>query len=135
MSDCGGSLGVLSHLSGQPVIGQSMQLGMDAGQAPGVVGFLAFAVHPAPGWPPCGLGLPGVGELMLDPAPPTPVALFGGATAWSGTAPLVFNFAIPYDPTLLTADVYVQGLWADFAGVAPPEPLRLTTGIALKIGG
>ncbi len=134
MSDCGGNLGTLTHTGGSSGIGDVLTLSMDAGQAPGVFAFLAYSLQPAPTWPPCGIPLPGIGEILISVTPPNPVLQVGGALTWTGT-PLAFNQGIPADVGLISVKLYAQGLFADLSGVtSPPEPFRLTGGVEIQIG-
>ncbi|MEM7309692.1 MAG: hypothetical protein AAF682_23655 [Planctomycetota bacterium] len=133
MSNCGGNLGTLAHVSGEPTLGSILSVEMDAAQALGAIGYLAVAIQPVAGWPPCGVTLPPAGELLISAAAPNPVLVFGGGTGWSG-APLPFVFPVPVDLTLIGVSVYTQGAWVDVAGAAPSEPLRLTGGLELTIG-
>ncbi len=134
MSECAGNLSTLAHTGGTGATGDKIQLAMDSGQASGVFALVAYATQPAPGWPPCGAALPGIGELLLAVAAPNPVLVTIAGQPWTGGA-LVFDQAIPLDPTLVNANVYAQGLFADFAGVgSPAEPFRLTGGLEILIG-
>ena len=84
--------------------------------------------------PPCGVALPGVGELLIGVTPPDPVLLVGGGVTWTG-APLAFNQSIPFDVALISVKLYVQSILADLTGVASPsEPFRLTGGLEIQIG-
>ena len=92
-----------------------------------------MSLDPVAGWPPCGVPLPGAGELLLSATAPNPILVFGGGTGWSG-APLSFLFPVPVDLTLIGLSVYAQGAWIDFAGAVPAEPVRLTGGLQITIG-
>ena len=133
MSDCTGNLATLSGGQG-PSVGGAAVLSMDGGQAVGVVGMVAFAAQPIAGWPPCGLVLPGVGELVIDVTPGLPLFTVSGLfPSWLGFA-LPVVVPIPDQLSLLGQTVYAQGLFVDTSGVAPAEPLRLTNGVELRIG-
>ncbi len=133
MSECTANLASLAHTGGDAAVGGKVRLSMDSGQAPGVFAFLAFAAQPAPPWPPCGVALPGIGELLIAVSPPNPVLLASGAQPWTAD-PLSFDQGIPADPTLINAKVYAQGLFADVGGVgSPAEPFRLTGGLEMEI--
>ncbi|MEM7307550.1 MAG: hypothetical protein AAF682_12810 [Planctomycetota bacterium] len=131
MSDCTSPAGVLAYVSGAAALGDAFSLSMTNGQAPGVFPFLGFATAAVPGWPPCGLVLPPFGELLVDVTAPNPVLVLTGG-AWTG-APTVFNVAVPAQPGLLGETLYVQGMFADLAGLSG-EPFRVTGGLQLDVG-
>ncbi|MEM7307472.1 MAG: hypothetical protein AAF682_12415 [Planctomycetota bacterium] len=114
-----------------PAAGGSLSLALDGGQAPSVFPFLALANAPAAGAPPCGVLVPGVGELLIDLAAPNPV-LVVATEQWSG-APIALSIPLPTDA--YWTPVYAQGLFFDPAGLAPGEPLRLTNGLAVTPTG
>ncbi len=133
MDECVGSAGTLEYGQGVPSTGGVFSLEMDDGQVAGVTAFLPFSFAAAPGWPPCGLSVPGLGELLLDPAM-SPVLVLGGAVTWNGTDPIEIFTGVPVDPTLIGTSLFAQGLFADLAGAAPGEPFRLTGGVEILFG-
>ena len=132
MPDCGGNLGVLTTTV-TPSLGGALGFNLGNAQAAGVDGFVALATKAAAGWPPCGLPLPGAGELMLDLTPPNPFLIQPGLFSVF-TDFTVVTVAIPDELSLLGQQLYAQGVFVDFAGVAPAEPLRLTGGLDVTIG-
>ncbi len=127
MSDCFSNPGTLAHTAGVPAVDGTFTLTMDAGQASGALGIVGFAVQPIPGWPPCGLPVPALGELLID----VPVADVSGT--WLGIgAPLVLPVGVPDQMTLVGATVYAQGLFV--APFFPTEVFRLTNGLEVLIG-
>ena len=133
MSDCGGAPGILNHTGGQPALTDILKFELDNAQAVGATAFLGFSIGAAPGWPSCGLTVPGFGELLLSLTPPNPIVLLGGGVTWTGS-PVPFQIPVPNDPTLPGSVLYNQGLFIDFTGAAPAEPIRPTNGFQLVIG-
>ena len=84
---------------------------------------------------PCGIDLPGIGEVLVDFAPGKLFALYPGLFPYVPTGQVpVLGSTLQDDPTLLGLTFYAQGLWIDSAGGAPSEPLRLTNALQLSIG-
>lgn len=126
---CFGNAGTLAHTAGTPAIGQPVTLASDVAQASGSLAFVGVAGGLiAPG--PCGVVVPGIGEVLLGLAPP-PIVVGGGP--WSG-APVSFPLALPNAVDLVGAHVYFQGLFLDFTP-GSAEPVRLTNGLDLRVGG
>lgn len=130
MSSCLGNVGTLAHTAGIAVGGHTLGFEMDAGQPGGATALLFAAAAPVLGWPACGIDLGAPGELLIDVAPTSLFAWF--STSWSG-APAALSVPIPAIPGIVGLQAYLQGVF-----VAPgfaAEPLRLTNGLALTIGG
>ncbi|TAJ16752.1 MAG: hypothetical protein EPO68_10545 [Planctomycetota bacterium] len=126
---CVGNAGTLALASGTPSIGQPFTLASDVAQVSGALSFVGAAGGLiAPG--PCGVSLPGLGEVFLGLSP-APLVVGGGP--WSG-APVSFALALPSSIELVGANVYFQGLFLDLA-VGAVEPVRLTNGLDMRIGG
>ncbi|MEM7307480.1 MAG: hypothetical protein AAF682_12455 [Planctomycetota bacterium] len=131
LDGCFGNQGQLALASGAPEIGSTLGFELDAGQAPGVTAALAVSVGAIAGWPPCGLPLPGAGELLIDVSAPNPVAVLLGAAPWAG-APVPIAAGIT--PDLYGVELFWQGAFIDFAGLTPSEPVRLTDALVTRIG-
>lgn len=128
MSECIGNAGVLEHVSGLALAGQTLVF-RASGAQPGATASALFAsAAPAPGWPGCGIDLGGAGELLVDLTLPPLLTL---VEPWTGAAT---DFAVPVPPTagLVGLQVYWQGI---FAGTGLAEPLRLTRGLEVTFGG
>jgi len=123
---CGTNLATLEVAGPPPAIGADVELVLDAAQAPLALGFVAISLDAAPGWPPCGVAVPG-GELLIDFAAPNPLAVLA-AGAWGG-APV--SASVTVAPPLFGAELFAQGLFVDLTG---PEPLRLSGALRLGIG-
>ncbi|QDU68132.1 Ig-like domain-containing protein [Engelhardtia mirabilis] len=135
--------GSLTILSGAPVLGTSIELGIDnplATQSAGSLPLLGIAAAPAPGFP-CGLVLPGLGmggagapgEVLIDIGPAGGLLTLYGS-AWTGTgSPASISAAIPADSALVGLSVYAQGLLLDLAPGAG-VPLGLTEALQLRLG-
>ena len=131
MSDCLPSGATLVHSGGSAVIGGSFDLEMDNAQVFGAFSAVAFSDGPIPGWPSCGLVLPGFGEVLIDIAPPNPLASFVGPLWLS--APITIPVPIPDQLGLVGVTVYGQGVFVDIAGITP-VPVRATGGVIVNIG-
>ena len=132
--------GSLTVLSGAPVLGSTLTLGLSnpLGTQPfGALPFLALAAAPDPAFP-CGTPLPGfgmsapgaAGELLLSLAPP-PFAVLGGP-AWTGP-PAPIAIPVPAQCALLGAQVYAQGMIVD-PTFALGSAFALTEGMELTLG-
>ncbi|MEM7306113.1 MAG: hypothetical protein AAF682_05550 [Planctomycetota bacterium] len=123
---CGANEGTLALAQGDASAGTTAVFELDQGQAPGVIAFLGWSLDgTSPGG--CGTTLPGLGELLIGPEL---VALSAPAT-WSGT-PLAVS--VPFPPLAASATVFGQGVFLDTTGVAPGEPVRLTSGLQVFVG-
>jgi hypothetical protein len=75
----------------------------------------------------CGLRVPGLGELLLAPAP-SPLHLASAPIA-GGTCDL--SPLVPNVPALSGVTVHLQGALADFA---LPQPIELTNALVVQLG-
>lgn len=135
--------GSLKHVTGLPVPGKSVTLAFDnplGPQPPGSLVLVGFGTAPAPGFP-CGLPAPGfgaggpgaMGELLLDPYPPSVTwAQVGGV--WGGPGvPYNYLLQIPWDDTLAGYRLYLQGVIWDWQHVSASE-FALTDAAEIRIG-
>jgi len=138
---CLNPAGSLASVAGEPAVGTTWTVAVDnplATQGAGSLAFLAVAATPAAGYP-CGLGLPGfgmagagaVGELLVDLTPPNPI-VNAGPLPWLG-APVSFALPIPSLPSLIGAEVYLQGMLVDPAPGAPVL-FGATSGLRATLG-
>lgn len=130
LAACVPNVGDLSVVSGAPTIGQNIDFQMDLSPFPAALA----SVIGSPGvWPlgPCGLDLPGVGEVSIDIL--SPVLLNLSLPPYAG-APTVGSFPVPASPSLVGETLYFQGLFID-ATLTAVEPFRLTNGLAVTFGG
>jgi hypothetical protein len=102
-------------------------------QIPQPLAILAVSTSPIAGWPPCGLPLPGIGDVVVDLVPPNPVLLLD-AQVLPVNPPFGFaTLPLPNDLQLLGVRLYAQGFFFD-ASPGAAEPLRLTNGLRVTIG-
>jgi len=115
--------------SADPELGSAMAIVADVAQEPGALVGLLISTRAIDGYPPCGLEVPGLGELIADLSPPNPVVVIPGV--WDGS-PSSFHLLLPEDDTLLGLQLYAQALFykPDFV----QEPYRLTPGLQLTLG-
>tara|TARA_R110002072_G_scaffold273219_3_gene433801 strand:+ start:105151 stop:106716 length:1566 start_codon:yes stop_codon:yes gene_type:complete len=126
MAQCHTNAGSLTHVGGIAVAGQTLTFRMDSAQSGTAWALLAVATGPVPGWPNCGVNLGSTGELLID----TP--LISVAAPWSGLA-ADFPVSLPSQSGLVGFPLYLQGVF--IAPTSTPEPLRLTGGLELLLGG
>ena len=129
MSGCLPNAGTLVHAGGLPVPGQGLTFILADGQPGASVALLALATAAAPGWPACGLPLGQAGELLVDPSPGSLLPL--QTTAYTGV-PAVVQVPVPALSGLAGLPVYAQ---AAFLAAGTAEPLRLSGGLMLTLGG
>ena len=126
---CFANAGTLGLEGTSPGIGDTLNFQLDNAQAPSATA-LAFSLTPIAGFPPCGIPVPGIGEVLIDITPPNPFLILNGLP-WGG-APVSILLGMPDDPALIGATLWAQGLFVDlFAG---PEPLRLTNMLQVTLG-
>ena len=130
MAECFGNDGTLTQVGGIPVAGQTLVYRVDGAQPGATQALLLVSGAPAPGWPACGVDLGGAGELLVDLAPAS--QLFTAAAPWAGS-PVDFPVAVPPLSGLVGFHFYVQG--AFLAPFSPLEPVRLTHGLEVVLGG
>ncbi|QDU69663.1 hypothetical protein [Engelhardtia mirabilis] len=116
----------LAPTGGSLALGASLQLGLAGGQSPSASPFLLLADAPLFTLAPCGLELPGIGELLLSPAPPNPFLILPGNP---GADPAPFTLTVPSTPGLAGVPVWTQGLFVD----SGPQPLRLSNALELLL--
>ena len=110
---------------GGPVAGTTMTLELDKAQSLQAAGLLGLSTSPPSA--PCGVLLPGKGELLLG----LPILVLD-AGVWSGS-PLSIDLAVPASLVFVGTVVHAQGAFIDPAPGAA-EPVRLSDGLALRIG-
>lgn len=130
---CAGNGGLL-HMPIAPKLGASFSGHMLQAPAEGVHGFLFLSTGPATVGSPCGTVVPGIGEVLIDLAPPNPLSTTAGFWPALGGQTIFLLGPVPSDPSFFGATLFAQGLWLDVTGVSPAEPIRLTNGLALSIG-
>ncbi|MEM7308014.1 MAG: hypothetical protein AAF682_15150 [Planctomycetota bacterium] len=130
-------------VDGLPAIGATTTFKIDnplGTQPSGSIPFLGLALNPAPGVPPCGTLIPGLGmagggapgELLLSVAAPDPIGIVGGGF-WAPGMPAPINVSTPASCSLLGVSVYVQGVLFDFTPGAA-VPVALTEGVRVSVG-
>ncbi|QDU65603.1 hypothetical protein [Engelhardtia mirabilis] len=128
---CAPNGGSLEVTSGEPLIGHSIDFKLD--QCPFPFGIASIAV--APGlWPspgPCGLFLPGTGEVAIDFL--SPATLFLPMPLHLG-APSLGSFPVTAEPGLVGVPLFVQGLFID-ATLTGPNYGALTNALQITFGG
>jgi len=118
------------EVTGAPTPGASLSILMKKAQGDGVAAFVAISTALAAGSPPCGILVPGIGELLVD----APVLLYA-LGPWIPALGLSYgSLVIPDQLPLLGIQVYMQGVFVDVGGLTPGEPLRLTDGVSVKLG-
>jgi len=132
MAECSGNEGSLSHVAGLPLLEETLELEMTAGQTFGVTPVLMLSTDPIAGWPPCGLPIP-AGELLLDFTRVNGNPFFYDVgIPWAGQ-PISFYLPIPDEALLIGSSVFAQGLFWAIGNMHPEEKLRLTGGIHITI--
>lgn len=131
---CGPIAGLLSTVS-KPHLGETYSVSMQGAQSDAALPFLFVSTKPVAATPPCGLPLPGIGEILIDFTAPNPIAMLKGPhNGPSTTTPSVVRLGmVPHWPQLLGKTFYAQGAWLDF-GASAAERIRLTNALALSIG-
>lgn len=133
ISGCVTNAGLLSATQ-PPTLGDPFSAEMSSAQASGAIALLFVSTKPVAAPAPCGLAIPGLGEVLIDFVAPNPILTRLGASP-SGPAPTPVHVGpVPDSPALSGASVYAQGVWFDLAGAAPGEFLRLTNALKLSIG-
>jgi hypothetical protein len=133
---CAPNAGSLSA-DAAPQLGVNFTAFMDDAQADGSLAFLFVSTQLAVAAAPCGIALPGVGEILIDFNAPNPLLTRAGL--WPANP---FGFPMPTPvavgmvpnlPALFGKTFYAQGAWLDLSASAA-EPVRLTNALALSIG-
>jgi hypothetical protein len=118
--------GLLSALPAAPAVGDSITLTMDGSPYP--LALVRVFLSGGTFGSPCGLFLPGIGEVILD------LSFFPSLTMPNYVgAPSVDTFPIPDSNALIGTTLYFQGLFADLSGL-DPQPLRVSNGLAVCFG-
>lgn len=126
---CTGNSGQLKLVSGKPLVGQTMMLSVDNGQAPGVIPTLAFSTRPAIPNNPC--GLPTVfGEVLISPANTRLIELLD---PWNGVDPVTYELTVPNLISLVDATFYAQAAFFDPKRPSS-EKYRLTNALRFELG-
>lgn len=137
--DCNSPADSLLVVSGAPILGTTLVLGVDdpvPGSSPvgtSLAG-LVLALAPDPNFP-CGTPLPfvgtngGLGDLLFSVTPPNPLFVLVDPTPWAGPGtPTNFSLPLPDDPCFLGLDLYFQGAVGSSAQTRLTEGLRTTLG-------
>jgi hypothetical protein len=127
IASCNGNLASLTAPNGGPQIGETLTLRFETAETPSAIAFLGLA--PAV-LSPCGLDLPGIGEVLIDFG--LGLTLLPAGTLSGG--PLDAAFPIPADASLFGAQTFAQGLLGDLSGGAS-QATFLTDALRLCIGG
>lgn len=130
MTGCLSNAGSLVHVGGLPVGGHTLQFALTGAQPGASTALLFVAGAPVAGWPACGVDLGSAGELLIDVAPAS--LAYIGAVPYTGS-PAVQAIPVPPLAGLAGLLAYAQG--AFLAPTLPTEPLRLTNGLQLVLGG
>lgn len=127
---CAGNQGKLSLIDGMALPGDHLVLGMDNGQDVGVTPILQLSTQPRIPGSDCGV-MTQFGEMLISPA-----NRFGKVfmPVWTGSGPSTVDLAIPNDPSIVDATVYVQGVFWDAGNVSPEPDFRLTNALKIEIG-
>jgi hypothetical protein len=121
------SLANLSPSAQEAPVGEGLLMRMEQEQSPAAAGVVLISSAQLS---PCGVVLPGIGEVLIDTSPAG--LLWVGAGLDLGPFTLVVGPVVPDDPHLAGVELFAQGLWLD-AGFAA-EPVRLTNGLAFELG-
>lgn len=133
LAGCVPNAGALTT-SGPPTPGAGVVMTLSNAQAEGASGFVFASSQLTPGFPPCGLALPGVGEVLVSLAAPDLLLVAPGFFPALGGVTFLYLGNLPNDPQLFGLTLYAQGLWLDTLGTVPSEPVRLTNALSLSIG-
>ena len=111
-------------------LGSGSAVTLDGAQS---LGANAFVFLSTAGLGPCGLTLPGVGEVLIDVTPPNPILMVPSFFPGQPQA-VAFLPAIPADPLLFGFTLHVQGVWVDTTGAVGVPLFRLTNALVFTIG-
>jgi hypothetical protein len=131
MTNCTSPAATLAWTGGAPVFAGSFDLTLDNPQGAGVLPVLGMSTQPIAGYPPCGLDVPGIGELLIDVFAPNPVLVIAEAPSTGG--PTTFTIPVPPLSGLVGADFFVQGLYVDTGGTTS-ETFRPSGGLRILFG-
>ncbi|MEO0650996.1 MAG: hypothetical protein AAFZ65_09985, partial [Planctomycetota bacterium] len=116
---------------GGPAIGSSPTLGMLTAQDPGAVAVVAVSLAASLPGSPCGVNLPGVGELLVNTGPES-LLTFLSLPLTPQVPVAIGSLDVPDNAALIGLDVYYQGAWIDVGGSTPEEPYRLTNAVRVS---
>ncbi|MEM7309295.1 MAG: hypothetical protein AAF682_21605 [Planctomycetota bacterium] len=117
--------GALKQGGGSPAALDTLVFELDQAQSVGAISVLAVSIGPAVA--PCGAFVPGIGEVLIDLAPPSPALSLGGPQ-WPG-GPIQIAVPVPPETGVTLA---AQGLFLDPAAFG--EPIRLTNALEILVG-
>lgn len=121
----GNPLGGASPFGAQ--VGEGLLLQLEPGfepLSPEVLSFIAVSTDRLFGEGPCGLDLPGIGEVQLDFSPQSFLGFVSSSGLFPGTEiPALAVAGVPNDPTLIGARLFWQGSIVD-AGAPSGNPVR-----------
>ncbi|HKX45729.1 MAG TPA: hypothetical protein VJP77_03440 [Planctomycetota bacterium] len=129
---CAGNVPTLWPFFDAPGVGDSLLLALDGNPFAGLFTFAQVFAAASPILPgsPCGVVLPGAGEVLIAVAPPP--LLVAAALATSGN-PTGFVVTVPDDPALVGLELWLQGLYVQGA-FTDPAPHRLSQGLRIRLG-
>jgi len=130
---CAPNVGKLDSL-GTPNLGEPVVFSIAGGQSASALPFVFLSTKPAVGSSPCGIAVPGIGEVLIDVAAPNPLALIKGNNVLFPFPSFAVLDQVPQLPQLLGKTFYAQGLWLDVANPNPANVARLTNALSLSIG-
>lgn len=116
----------LDYWSGGTSIGDTLVLALSGAASPGDPALLGLATGPAPSFPPCGLPIAGIGEILIDVLPPFPLVIPVGAAGVPSQPPTAAPLSIPNNASLVGSEVWLQGGFLDLFDVDPSTVLRLS---------
>ena len=123
----------LDYWSGGVSIGDTITLALTGAASPGDPALLGLASASAFSFPPCGLPLPGIGEVLLDVSPPFPFVLPAGAASLPGAPPPQISLTLPNNPNLVGSEIWLQGGFLDVQGVDPQSLLRMSNAQMVRV--
>jgi hypothetical protein len=128
LTACIPNVGAVSIPGQAPAIGTTSTIELDGSPFPTALATLYWSTAALDIGIGCGLFLPGIGELLIDPAGLVSIAL----PPWAGSATSV---PVPWPDTLALVglELYFQGLFVD-ATLSDPNPARVTEGLRVVIG-
>jgi hypothetical protein len=123
---CHGNLGVLTHESGKPLVGDHLEFAMDNGQGAGALAKIVFSLRQRIPGSDCGVNFP-FGEVLTSAAHRVGIAYL---PPWNGTQPTTVDIAIPNSLSLVDGVFFAQGYFR----MPGTRNLRLTNGMRIELG-
>jgi hypothetical protein len=120
------NLGVLTHESGQPLVGDHLEFAMHNGQGAGALAKIVFSLRQRIPGSDCGVNFP-FGEVLTSGAHRIGIAYL---PPWNGTDPTRVNIAIPNSLSLVDVVLFAQGYFR----MPGTRNLRLTNGMRIELG-